>query len=113
MQPHHHTFFLKADNIKQPKFESACPTSFRHNPRNNTFTSVYEAPINMKAKMQNQASGEVSPRHRAPRPGTPAACHCSERSGYRHKQLLSCLDTQREVMSKVMVKFDPFETVFY
>ncbi|XP_017293968.1 nebulin-related-anchoring protein [Kryptolebias marmoratus] len=30
-----------------------------HNPRNNTFTSVYEAPINMKAKKQSKVSGEL------------------------------------------------------
>lgn len=31
----------------------------RHNPRNNTFTSVYEAPININAKKQSAASSEV------------------------------------------------------
>lgn len=31
----------------------------RHNPRNNTFTSVYETPININAKKQRTASSEV------------------------------------------------------
>lgn len=31
----------------------------RHNPRNNTFTSIYEAPININAKKQSAASSEV------------------------------------------------------
>ncbi|KAM4526408.1 nebulin-related-anchoring protein isoform 2-T2 [Fundulus diaphanus] len=30
-----------------------------HNPRNNTFTSVYQTPINIKAKKQSQASSEA------------------------------------------------------
>lgn len=31
----------------------------RHNPRNNTFTSVYETPVNINAKKQSKASSEV------------------------------------------------------
>uniref|UniRef100_A0A3Q2QI37 LIM and SH3 domain protein 1 n=1 Tax=Fundulus heteroclitus TaxID=8078 RepID=A0A3Q2QI37_FUNHE len=40
-----------------------------HNPRNNTFTSVYQTPINIKAKKQSQASSEVSCVHRNPQKG--------------------------------------------
>lgn len=32
----------------------------RHNPKNNTFTSVYETPINMNAKKQAETVSEVS-----------------------------------------------------
>ncbi|MBN3311496.1 NRAP protein, partial [Atractosteus spatula] len=31
-----------------------------HNPKNNTFTSVYETPINLNAKKQSEAVSEVS-----------------------------------------------------
>uniref|UniRef100_A0A669EAX6 Nebulin-related anchoring protein n=1 Tax=Oreochromis niloticus TaxID=8128 RepID=A0A669EAX6_ORENI len=34
-----------------------------HNPRNNTFTSVYETPININAKKQSKASSEVRGHH--------------------------------------------------
>lgn len=88
--------------------------SFSHNPRNNTFTSVYEAPVNIKARMQNQASGEVRPRLQALRPGTPAACHLvdtAERSGYCHTPLLSCLDARQEVISKAMLLKLPLEMI--
>lgn len=33
--------------------------SHRHNPKNNTFTSVYETPVNINAKKQSVAASEV------------------------------------------------------
>lgn len=104
------TLFLKAENIKQPEYGSVCRTSFRHNPRNNTFTSVYEAPINMKARMQNQASGEVSPCLHAPRPGTPVARQCS---GYCHKRTCRVWTHRKKSRQKGGWKFPPFELIFF
>lgn len=59
---------------------------FRHNPRNNTFTSVYETPININAKKQSKASSEVRLRHCTARPSGSSLTHCVVLGGW-HKQL--------------------------
>eukprot|EP00066_Takifugu_rubripes_P015396 XP_011604662.1 PREDICTED: nebulin-related-anchoring protein isoform X3 [Takifugu rubripes] len=47
---------LTANNFVSHKKRPYCSV---HNPRNNTFTSVYEAPININAKKQSAASSEA------------------------------------------------------
>uniref|UniRef100_A0A665VGR3 Nebulin-related anchoring protein n=2 Tax=Carangiformes TaxID=1489907 RepID=A0A665VGR3_ECHNA len=47
---------LTANNFVSHKKRPYCSV---HNPRNNTFTSVYETPININAKKQTKASSEV------------------------------------------------------
>uniref|UniRef100_A0A8D3C1M3 Nebulin-related anchoring protein n=1 Tax=Scophthalmus maximus TaxID=52904 RepID=A0A8D3C1M3_SCOMX len=47
---------LTANNFVSHKKRPYCSV---HNPRNNTFTSVYETPININAKKQSKASSEV------------------------------------------------------
>uniref|UniRef100_A0A8C9WYI6 Nebulin-related anchoring protein n=1 Tax=Sander lucioperca TaxID=283035 RepID=A0A8C9WYI6_SANLU len=47
---------LTANNFVSHKKRPYCSV---HNPRNNTFTSVYETPINVNAKKQSKASSEV------------------------------------------------------
>ncbi|XP_056883449.1 nebulin-related-anchoring protein isoform X2 [Takifugu flavidus] len=47
---------LTANNFVSHKKRPYCSV---HNPRNNTFTSVYEAPININAKKQSAASSEL------------------------------------------------------
>lgn len=47
---------LTANNFVSHKKRPYCSV---HNPRNNTFTSVYETPINIKAKKQTMASSEA------------------------------------------------------
>uniref|UniRef100_A0A3Q3DP78 LIM and SH3 domain protein 1 n=1 Tax=Hippocampus comes TaxID=109280 RepID=A0A3Q3DP78_HIPCM len=47
---------LTANNFVSHKKRPYCSV---HNPRNNTFTSVYETPINITAKKQSNASSEV------------------------------------------------------
>uniref|UniRef100_A0A3B5AT56 Nebulin related anchoring protein n=1 Tax=Stegastes partitus TaxID=144197 RepID=A0A3B5AT56_9TELE len=46
---------LTANNFVSHKKRPYCS---RHNPRNNTFTSVYETPVNINAKKQSKASSE-------------------------------------------------------
>lgn len=53
---------------------------FRHNPRNNTFTSVYETPININAKKQSKASSEVR--------GHPEQNHSSIMRAIQHVSVL-------------------------
>lgn len=53
---------------------------FRHNPRNNTFTSVYETPININAKKQSKASSEVR--------GHPEQNHSSSMHAIQHVSVL-------------------------
>uniref|UniRef100_A0A7N6A8A4 LIM zinc-binding domain-containing protein n=1 Tax=Anabas testudineus TaxID=64144 RepID=A0A7N6A8A4_ANATE len=48
---------LTANNFVSHKKRPYCSV---HNPRNNTFTSVYETPVNINAKKQSKASSEVS-----------------------------------------------------
>lgn len=65
---------------------------FRHNPRNNTFTSVYETPININAKKQSKASSEVRLRQCTARPSGSSLTHCVVLRGW-HKQLCTvCQD---------------------
>uniref|UniRef100_A0A8C9X214 Nebulin-related anchoring protein n=1 Tax=Sander lucioperca TaxID=283035 RepID=A0A8C9X214_SANLU len=47
---------LTANNFVSHKKRPYCSV---HNPRNNTFTSVYETPINVNAKKQSKASSEL------------------------------------------------------
>ncbi|RVE59483.1 hypothetical protein OJAV_G00188890 [Oryzias javanicus] len=47
---------LTANNFVSHKKRPYCSV---HNPRNNTFTSVYETPININAKKQSKASSEL------------------------------------------------------
>ncbi|XP_037134487.1 nebulin-related-anchoring protein isoform X1 [Syngnathus acus] len=47
---------LTANNFVSHKKRPYCSV---HNPRNNTFTSVYETPINITAKKQSKASSEL------------------------------------------------------
>ncbi|KAK2884741.1 hypothetical protein Q8A73_021215 [Channa argus] len=47
---------LTANNFVSHKKRPYCSV---HNPRNNTFTSVYEAPLNINAKKQSMASSET------------------------------------------------------
>ncbi|XP_024141438.1 nebulin-related-anchoring protein isoform X2 [Oryzias melastigma] len=47
---------LTANNFVSHKKRPYCSV---HNPRNNTFTSVYETPININAKKQSKASSEA------------------------------------------------------
>nr|XP_057917669.1 nebulin-related-anchoring protein isoform X2 [Doryrhamphus excisus] len=47
---------LTANNFVSHKKRPYCSV---HNPRNNTFTSVYETPININAKKQSEASSEA------------------------------------------------------
>nr|XP_057917668.1 nebulin-related-anchoring protein isoform X1 [Doryrhamphus excisus] len=47
---------LTANNFVSHKKRPYCSV---HNPRNNTFTSVYETPININAKKQSEASSEL------------------------------------------------------
>uniref|UniRef100_A0A671WVC2 Nebulin-related anchoring protein n=1 Tax=Sparus aurata TaxID=8175 RepID=A0A671WVC2_SPAAU len=47
---------LTANNFVSHKKRPYCSV---HNPRNNTFTSVYETPVNINAKKQSKASSEV------------------------------------------------------
>uniref|UniRef100_UPI003AAD81BA nebulin-related-anchoring protein n=1 Tax=Centroberyx gerrardi TaxID=166262 RepID=UPI003AAD81BA len=47
---------LTANNFVSHKKRPYCSV---HNPRNNTFTSVYETPININAKKQTKASSEL------------------------------------------------------
>nr|XP_020460888.1 nebulin-related-anchoring protein [Monopterus albus] len=47
---------LTANNFVSHKKRPYCSV---HNPRNNTFTSVYEIPINIKAKKQSKVSSEL------------------------------------------------------
>uniref|UniRef100_A0A669BAL5 Nebulin-related anchoring protein n=1 Tax=Oreochromis niloticus TaxID=8128 RepID=A0A669BAL5_ORENI len=49
-----------------------------HNPRNNTFTSVYETPININAKKQSKASSELKYREDGER--FMSTFHCDTRS---------------------------------
>uniref|UniRef100_A0A3B3BDP2 LIM and SH3 domain protein 1 n=1 Tax=Oryzias melastigma TaxID=30732 RepID=A0A3B3BDP2_ORYME len=55
---------LTANNFVSHKKRPYCSV---HNPRNNTFTSVYETPININAKKQSKASSEVGSHHRTAR----------------------------------------------
>uniref|UniRef100_A0A3Q3EKB0 Nebulin-related anchoring protein n=1 Tax=Labrus bergylta TaxID=56723 RepID=A0A3Q3EKB0_9LABR len=47
---------LTANNFVSHKKRPYCSV---HNPRNNTFTSVYETPVNINAKKQSKASSEL------------------------------------------------------
>uniref|UniRef100_A0A3Q3EKD4 Nebulin-related anchoring protein n=1 Tax=Labrus bergylta TaxID=56723 RepID=A0A3Q3EKD4_9LABR len=47
---------LTANNFVSHKKRPYCSV---HNPRNNTFTSVYETPVNINAKKQSKASSEI------------------------------------------------------
>ncbi|XP_028286347.1 nebulin-related-anchoring protein isoform X2 [Parambassis ranga] len=51
---------LTANNFVSHKKRPYCSV---HNPRNNTFTSVYETPININAKKQSKASSEAFQSH--------------------------------------------------
>nr|XP_046233672.1 nebulin-related-anchoring protein isoform X3 [Scatophagus argus] len=51
---------LTANNFVSHKKRPYCSV---HNPRNNTFTSVYETPININAKKQSKASSELKYRN--------------------------------------------------
>uniref|UniRef100_A0A3P8VD62 Nebulin-related anchoring protein n=1 Tax=Cynoglossus semilaevis TaxID=244447 RepID=A0A3P8VD62_CYNSE len=55
---------LTANNFVSHKKRPYCSV---HNPRNNTFTSVYETPININAKKQSKASSELKYREEGER----------------------------------------------
>ncbi|XP_042079220.1 nebulin-related-anchoring protein isoform X1 [Haplochromis burtoni] len=58
-----------------------------HNPRNNTFTSVYETPININAKKQSKASSELKYREDGER--FMSTFHCDTRSMELEKACLA------------------------
>uniref|UniRef100_A0A3P9I942 LIM and SH3 domain protein 1 n=1 Tax=Oryzias latipes TaxID=8090 RepID=A0A3P9I942_ORYLA len=64
---------LTANNFVSHKKRPYCSV---HNPRNNTFTSVYETPININAKKQSKASSEVRLRHCTARPSGSSLTPC-------------------------------------
>uniref|UniRef100_A0A8C1DMU6 LIM and SH3 domain protein 1 n=1 Tax=Cyprinus carpio TaxID=7962 RepID=A0A8C1DMU6_CYPCA len=47
---------LTANNFVSHQKRPYCKV---HNPKNNTFTSVYETPVNINAKKQSEAASEV------------------------------------------------------
>uniref|UniRef100_A0A673N2C1 LIM and SH3 domain protein 1 n=1 Tax=Sinocyclocheilus rhinocerous TaxID=307959 RepID=A0A673N2C1_9TELE len=47
---------LTANNFVSHQKRPYCQV---HNPKNNTFTSVYETPVNINAKKQSEAASEV------------------------------------------------------
>ncbi|XP_061666279.1 nebulin-related-anchoring protein isoform X2 [Syngnathoides biaculeatus] len=55
---------LTANNFVSHKKRPYCSV---HNPRNNTFTSVYETPININAKQQSKSSSELKYREEGDR----------------------------------------------
>ncbi|XP_076743628.1 nebulin-related-anchoring protein isoform X3 [Maylandia zebra] len=66
-----------------------------HNPRNNTFTSVYETPININAKKQSKASSELKYREDGER--FMSTFHCDTRSMELKK---ACLANQMASQSQ-------------
>ncbi|CAI5658860.1 unnamed protein product [Oreochromis niloticus] len=66
-----------------------------HNPRNNTFTSVYETPININAKKQSKASSELKYREDGER--FMSTFHCDTRSMELEK---ACLANQMSSQSQ-------------
>ncbi|KAK7919568.1 hypothetical protein WMY93_010852 [Mugilogobius chulae] len=66
---------LTANNFVSHKKRPYCSV---HNPRNNTFTSVYETPININAKKQTMASSELKYREDGER--FMSTFHCDMRS---------------------------------
>ncbi|CAG5906159.1 unnamed protein product [Menidia menidia] len=66
---------LTANNFVSHKKRPYCSV---HNPRNNTFTSVYETPININAKKQSKASSELKYREDGER--FMSTFHCDMRS---------------------------------
>ncbi|XP_047466049.1 nebulin-related-anchoring protein isoform X2 [Mugil cephalus] len=66
---------LTANNFVSHKKRPYCSV---HNPRNNTFTSVYETPVNINAKKQSKASSELKYREDGER--FMSTFHCDMRS---------------------------------
>ncbi|CAG12601.1 unnamed protein product, partial [Tetraodon nigroviridis] len=75
---------LTANNFVSHKKRPYCSV---HNPRNNTFTSVYEAPININAKKQSTASSELKYREDGER--FLSTFHCDMRSMELEKACLA------------------------
>uniref|UniRef100_A0AAX7UP00 LIM zinc-binding domain-containing protein n=1 Tax=Astatotilapia calliptera TaxID=8154 RepID=A0AAX7UP00_ASTCA len=73
-----------------------------HNPRNNTFTSVYETPININAKKQSKASSEVR--------GHPEQNHSSSMHAIQH---VSVKYTEEYEQSKAKGSFPAMITPGY
>uniref|UniRef100_A0A3B3SDZ4 LIM and SH3 domain protein 1 n=1 Tax=Paramormyrops kingsleyae TaxID=1676925 RepID=A0A3B3SDZ4_9TELE len=61
---------LTANNCVSHQKKPYCQT---HNPKNNTFTSVYETPVNINAKKQSEAVSEVRGHTRPYRHDSPSA----------------------------------------
>ncbi|CAB1434501.1 unnamed protein product [Pleuronectes platessa] len=75
---------LTANNFVSHKKRPYCSV---HNPRNNTFTSVYETPVNINAKKQSKASSELKYREDGER--FMSTFHCDTRSVELEKALLA------------------------
>lgn len=75
---------LTANNFVSHKKRPYCSV---HNPRNNTFTSVYETPININAKKQSKASSEL--KYREDGEHFMSTFHCDTRSTELEKACLA------------------------
>ncbi|KAA8581535.1 hypothetical protein FQN60_003116 [Etheostoma spectabile] len=86
---------LTANNFVSHKKRPYCSV---HNPRNNTFTSVYETPININAKKQSKASSELKYREDGER--FMSSFHHDMRSMELEKARLACQMASQAFQSK-------------
>ncbi|XP_072229371.1 nebulin-related-anchoring protein isoform X1 [Leuresthes tenuis] len=86
---------LTANNFVSHKKRPYCSV---HNPRNNTFTSVYETPININAKKQSKASSELKYREDGER--FMSTFHCDMRSMELEKARLASQMTSQAFQSQ-------------
>ncbi|XP_054454596.1 nebulin-related-anchoring protein isoform X2 [Anoplopoma fimbria] len=86
---------LTANNFVSHKKRPYCSV---HNPRNNTFTSVYETPVNINAKKQSKASSELKYREDGER--FMSTFHQDMRSMEMEKALLASQMTSQAFQSQ-------------